>query len=168
MVLTLLPCRLRQLFAAADPELAHIHGSPAAHSGRRKMRTVLRALQDSPAEYQRASQQREYSSIKHVSVVVIPNFIFPLKLCHTPRCFISYEYSYLVWQDTFWYGARSDKVVIGSTAETSLACAPTLTQVTFVDFKSWMILLFLRVNNLYKFGNICGNSLKPHSLTLTW
>ncbi|GLD53335.1 interleukin-12 subunit alpha-like protein [Lates japonicus] len=34
----------------------------------------------------------------------------------------------LLNNDTFWYGARSDKVVIGSTAETSLACAPTLTQ----------------------------------------
>ncbi len=38
-----------------------------------------------------------------------------------------------VLQDDLCYGISSDSMVVKGTAETVLACAPTLTQVTLVD-----------------------------------
>lgn len=56
----LLPCRFRQLCAAADLELALIHGTAGAHFELREVQTLLAALQESPAERHGASQKCEY------------------------------------------------------------------------------------------------------------
>ncbi len=81
MVIILLSCRLRQLCAAAaDFELAHVHGAPGAQSEHRKVLRVLVALQGAPAECRRASEGREYSSLRHVCVVALCLFVF-LLLC---------------------------------------------------------------------------------------
>ena len=113
-----LSLRPRQLRAAADAQVARIHGTPAADG---QLRAVRAALQGPSAEHHGAPGQREYNSLRRGNAVM---------QIHRNLLFNCNEFLYVVRQDILCYGITSEKVVMRSQAETSLACAPTLTEVT--------------------------------------
>lgn len=141
-LLLLLPCRLRQLrAAAADPELAHVHGAAGSHS---ELRGVV--FQGAPAECRKASQRRECSSQIRVCVVVRGCLLF--FYTHTPLySLLIINIPYFVLQAVLCFGISSDKMVVRSTADTVQACAPTLTQVTLIYqwYHLWIIKSLLKL-----------------------